>query len=159
MLRGTTVSDMYDTMAPTASIFNLRWRVKVTWATLFAIIGLAKGPLFQASLTLSTNAYTLSIPPLVLGTLLAYASIVAIIPLHVNFSLLGRTVSLHPLEIARAFGSPLFNELDGNVGARDIELERGHMRVRYGAVEKNGEEKVLRVGLKGREVREGEIFG
>jgi hypothetical protein len=106
-----------------------------------------------------THTYGLSTAPLVIGTLLSYASIIAIIPLYANFSLLGRSVSLHPLEIARAFGSPLFDGLDGNVGARDIELERGHVRVRYGALEKNGEEKVLRVVEGGREVREGEIFG
>lgn len=163
LLRGTSISNLHDSTAPVTSILNLRWRTKVFWATLFAIISLARGPLFQSSLTLSTindnTTYGISIPPLVVGTLLSYASIAAIWPLYANFSRLGRTVSLHPLEIARAFGAPLFDGSDGNVGAKDIELERGHIHVRYGAVEKNGEEKVIRVCESGREVREGEIFG
>lgn len=160
---GTTISDLYDCTEPIASLLNLRWRSKIFWATLFTVASLARGPLFHSSLILSTtndtSTYGLSIPPLALGTLLSYASIIAIVPLYSNFSTLGRTVSLHPLEIARAFGSPLFDGLDGNIGARDIELERGHVRIRYGAVETNGEEKILRVGELGREIREGEIFG
>jgi hypothetical protein len=163
LLRGTSISDLHHTTAPIASLLNLRWHKKVFWASVFAFTSLARGPLLHSSLILSTSndiaTYGLSVLPLVLGTLLSYASIFAIIPLYANFSLLGRTVSLHPLEIARAFGSPLFDGLDGNVGARDIELERGHVKIRYGAMEKNWEEKVLRVGVEGREVRESEIFG
>lgn len=162
LIRGSTLAEVHDSAAPLASIRNLRLRRKSTWASLFAIVSLARGPLFQSAIIQpsdNASAYGLSTPPLVIGTLLSYASIVAIIPLYANFLLLGRSVSLHPLEIARAFGSPLFDGLDGNVGARDIELERGHVRVRYGAVEKNGEEKILRVAEGGREIREGEIFG
>jgi hypothetical protein len=72
-------------------------------------------------------------------------------------------VSLSPLEIARAFGAPMLDGLDGNISAADIEGARGHVYVRYGVVERNGIEKVLRVEdvRKGnvRRPREDEIFG
>jgi hypothetical protein len=163
LLHGTSISDVYDSTSPLSSILAFRWRSKTAWATLFSILSLARGPLFQASLLSPSPSpaytYTLQIPPLILGTLFSYTSILSIIPLYTNFSALGRTVSLHPLEIARAFGSPLFEGLDGNIGARDIELERGHVNIRYGTVEKNGTEKVLRVSAQGRECRSGEVFG
>lgn len=74
-------------------------------------------------------------------------------------------MSLNPLEIARAFGAPVFDGVDGNAGTRDILFEKGHVRVRYGVVESERYkgEKVLRVEKveRGnvRRPRVGEIFG
>lgn len=83
--------------------------------------------------------------------------------MYSGFSTLGRKVSLNPLEVARAFGAPMFEGLDGNATAGDVEMQKGSLRVKYGAVEAYGGEKVLRVeecaGKSVRGVREGEIFG
>lgn len=109
------------------------------------------------------EAYVLNIPSLAIGNFLSLVPIIFIVPLYFGYSKLGRRVSLHPLEIARAFSAPLFEGVDGNVTARDIGIEKGVVRVRYGAVERNGEEKVLRVEDVGRGSvrmpRIGEIFG
>lgn len=72
---------------------------------------------------------------------------------------------MNPLEIARAFGAPIFDGIDGNATAGDVEMQKGGVKVRYGAVvsESLGGEKVLRVCELGRtSVRMpggGEIFG
>ena len=58
---------------------------------------------------------------------------------------LGRPVSLNPLEIARAFGAPLMEGMDGNATPDMVTIERGGMSVRYGALERFGMEKTLRV--------------
>lgn len=87
----------------------------------------------------------------------------AIIPLYYGFWSLGRPVSLNPLEIARAFGAPLLDGVDGNSRADDIEMQKGSLGVKYGAVERYGTEKVLRVQDRvARSVRlpiKGETFG
>jgi hypothetical protein len=97
------------------------------------------------------------------GLCLSFAAVFAILPLYYGYWKLGRSVSLSPLEIARAFGAPVLDGLDGNVSAADVECARGHVYVRYGVVERNGMEKVLRVAdvRKGnvRRPREDEIFG
>lgn len=71
-------------------------------------------------------------------------------------------MSLSPLEIARAFGAPVFEGLDGNASAGDVDMERGGVVLRYGAVEGRGGGRELRVGeerMGVRGVREGEVFG
>ena len=70
---------------------------------------------------------------------------------------------MNPLEIARAFGAPLLDGMDGNVSAEMVTVERGGMAVRYGVVERYGDEKKLRVEEKARAtVRmpwQGELLG
>jgi hypothetical protein len=98
-----------------------------------------------------------------LGVILSFLSVAAIIPLYNGFWELGRNVSLNPLELARAFGAPMLEGLDGNASPEMVTLERGGMSVRYGALERFGDEKRLRVEEVTRAtVRtpwRGEIFG
>jgi hypothetical protein len=99
----------------------------------------------------------------ILGVLVSLVGVAAIFPLYTGFWELGRKVSLNPLEIARAFGAPLLEGMDGNATPEVITIERGGMAVRYGALERFGDEKKLRVEETSRAtVRmpwEGEIFG
>lgn len=98
-----------------------------------------------------------------LGVVLSAAGVIAILPLYMGFWELGRNVSLNPLEIARAFGAPLMEGMDGNATPDMIMVERGGMSVRYGALERFGDEKKLRIEESARAtVRvpwQGEIFG
>lgn len=134
-------------------------------ATTLTALSLARGPLFQRSLTLSptTSLYTVHYIPLIFGILLSLAPVAAILPLYNGFWELGRRVSLNPLEIARAFGAPLLEGLDGNADPDVVTIERGGMAVRYGVVERFGVEKQLRVEERSKAtVRvpwEGEVFG
>jgi len=99
----------------------------------------------------------------VVGIVLSILGVVAIFPLYIGFWELGRRVSLNPLEVARAFGARMMDGLDGNATPEVITLERGGMAVRYGALERFGDEKKLRVEETSRAtVRQpwdGEIFG
>lgn len=89
--------------------------------------------------------YRVSPAPLALGVLLSVLGVAAIVPLYNGFWELGRDVSLNPLEVARAFGAPMMEGLDGNASPEMITFERGGMSVRYGVLERHGEGKVLRV--------------
>jgi hypothetical protein len=177
VLGGTTMSGIHDTHKCSTSIFHSlslltlrhRWN-KTAFATLFSVLSLSRGPLFQASLSPSPSPqpsndgpYILNPIPMALAMIFSFGSVFALIPLYYGYWTLGRVVSLSPLEVARAFGSPLFDGLDGNVSAADIECARGHVGVKYGVVERSGAEKVLRMEFVGRtgvrRPREGEIFG
>ncbi|KAF2269829.1 hypothetical protein CC78DRAFT_240507 [Lojkania enalia] len=122
---------------------------------------------WQQSVTLSTTrrqpVYQTSKALVAVGILLSVAGIVGILPLYMGFWELGRKVSLNPLEVARAFGAPLLGGVDGNSTPETIVVERGGMAVRYGALERYGQEKKLRVEESARAtVRvpwQGEIFG
>jgi len=128
-----------------------------------------RGPLFQRTISLSTldpaekTKYQISYAHIVSGIVVSFAGVLAILPLYYGYWELGRSFSLDPLEIARAFGAPLFDGLDGNVTSQDIDFERGDVVVKYGALERYGHEKRLRVEeTKTSTVRtpwRGEIFG
>jgi hypothetical protein len=118
---------------------------------------------FSTSDTAEQIKYRVNPAYIAAGVASSLAGAVAILPLYYGYWELGRTFSLHPLEVARAFGAPLFDGLDGNVTPQDIDFERGDVAVRYGALERNGWEKVLRVEeTKTQAIRppwRGEIFG
>jgi hypothetical protein len=94
---------------------------------------------------------------------LSLIGVVAVIPLYYGFWEMGRKVSMNPLEIARAFGAPVMEDLDGNTTSDMISVERGGMAIKYGALDRYGEQKKLRVEESGKfTVRmpwQGEIFG
>lgn len=168
LVRGTTISEINDVYCSrtlwSASRALARLQLnKVGFATLVSAVSLSRGPLFQHALVLKEGKYELHVVYVVLGMVVSYTSILAIMSLYHGYWHLGRSVSLNPLDVARAFGVPMFDGLDGNVTARDIEVEMGILGVRYGAVEKNGKEKVLRVEctekINVRKPIEGEIFG
>lgn len=91
------------------------------------------------------TTYSTSTAFVTVGIILSILGVIGILPLYMGFWELGRSVSLNPLEIARAFGAPLMVGLDGNTTPEMVCLERGGMPVRYGALERYGEEKKLRV--------------
>jgi hypothetical protein len=168
LLHGATIGDIHDVYDSAALWPAVCMAMKLQFnrvgvATICAAMSLVRGPLFQRSLVLKEGKYELNVIPMAVGMAISFASILSLFPLHYGYWHLGRVVSLNPLEIARAFGAPLFEGVDGNVTARDIELERGNVSVRYGAMERNGEEKALRIEDVGRcNVRvpnEAEIFG
>ncbi|OCL05145.1 hypothetical protein AOQ84DRAFT_391062 [Glonium stellatum] len=96
-----------------------------------------------------------------IAVLVSMVGVFAVLPLYDGWWELGRTASLSPLELARAFSAPLLEGMDGNAGAEYVVVERGALGVRYGAVERYAEEKRLRIEEAGR-VRapwQGELFG
>ncbi|KAF2659830.1 hypothetical protein K491DRAFT_136858 [Lophiostoma macrostomum CBS 122681] len=137
-------------------------------ACLLGTLSALRGPLFQRALTIETptnapTVYRCNPTLIVIGILLSVAGVAGIVPLYAGFWELGRNVSLNPLEIARAFGAPLMEGMDGNATSDMITIERGGMSVRYGVLERFGMEKKLRVEETARAtVRapwQGEIFG
>jgi len=168
LLHGTTIAHLHDVHEASApwpafrQILRLQPN-RIAVATVTATCSLVRGPFFQRAIISRNGKYEIDTAFIVLGTLLSLLSTMSIVPLYHGHSALGRAVSLSPPEIARAFGAPLFEGVDGNGTALDIEMERGGLEVRYGAVESNGREKVLRVEDMGRvnvrTPREGEIFG
>jgi hypothetical protein len=170
LLHGTTLADIYDVYdcafpwAALQHVARLQFN-KVALATLFMLLSLARGPLLQRALTLESSGatYVMCIPTLVLGLVLSLAGIAVILPLYHGYQSLGRSVSLNPVEIARAFGAAVLEGVDGNATAADVEMEKGWVKVKYGTVERSGCEKVLRVEDSGassvRGPWEGEILG
>ncbi|KAL6708582.1 hypothetical protein ACN47E_002563 [Coniothyrium glycines] len=160
LLQGTSIANLHDSHA-SSSFFpairhTLRLQItKVGISTLLSTLSLARGPIFQRALSLrippslattSAPIHTTSLPHTIIGILLSLLACLSILPLYHNFWLLGRPVSLHPLEIARAFSAPLLEGIDGNASANEIELQvGGATTVRYGAVEKFEGGKVLRI--------------
>jgi hypothetical protein len=126
--------------------------LRAPWTQRITVSGHRKYPTYRTSPLLVT-----------LGVLISLLSMAAMIPLYKGFWELGRAVSLNPLELARAFGAPMLEGLDGNAGAEMVTLERGGMSVRYGALERFGDGKRLRVeettGATVRMPWKGEIFG
>ncbi|KAF2005703.1 hypothetical protein P154DRAFT_571000 [Amniculicola lignicola CBS 123094] len=110
-----------------------------------------------------STIYNVSPALIAIATVLSIIGVVAVLPLYNGFWEMGRRVSLNPLEIARALGAPILEGLDGNATAEDVVMERGGMGVRYGVVERFGEEKRLRLEEVSRTtVRrpwDGEVFG
>jgi hypothetical protein len=137
----------------------------VSFACILTALSFIRGPLFQRALTLDEAKGTYHTSPLLvtIGIVLSLVGIAAILPLYAGFWELGRKVTLNPLEIARAFGAPALDGLDGNATPDMIDMERGGMGVRYGVLERFGEGKQLRVeDTTGSTVRtpwRGEIFG
>ncbi|KAF2452190.1 hypothetical protein P171DRAFT_426568 [Karstenula rhodostoma CBS 690.94] len=173
-LCGTTWSD------PMPDMINLMQTLAfhTTIATATAPASLFAPSLTGAALVSLRSSWTQRIPvtghrtlpvyhtsPLLvaLGIAVSLLGVAAVIPLYYGFWELGRKVSLNPLEIARAFGAPLMEGLDGNTTPDMITVERGGMGVKYGAVDRYGEQKKLRVEESGKAtVRvpwRGEIFG
>ena len=64
-------------------------------------------------------------------------SVIAVLAVSCTFHgywRLGRTVSMSPLETARAFAAPLLKEGDSNGNAKEMLKEHGAMLVKYGAI-------------------------
>jgi hypothetical protein len=168
LMRGTTIGNIHDAYEDRGLWSAIKGMCRLEWnrvgiATIGTAVSMARGPMFQRAFVVRRGAYEMDAVFVVIGIILSMVGVISTMPLYYGYWELGRHVSLNPLEIARAFGAPLFDGVDGNMAAQDIELERGHLSVRYGAVEKNGEEKMLRIQDTSRASvrmpREGEIFG
>lgn len=98
-----------------------------------------------------------------LGVAVSSIGVVGVVPLYYGFWEMGRRVSLNPLEVAHAFGLPLMEDLDGNATSDLIAVERGGLCVKYGAVDRYGDEMKLRVEESGkttiRTPWQGEVLG
>lgn len=144
----TAPDSLFATSLTGATLADLR----STWTQRIPITGYRTVPVYHTS------------PLLVaLGIAVSLIGVVAVVPLYYGFWEMGRKVSLNPLETARAFGAPLMEGLDGNTTPDMISVERGGMGVKYGALDRYGEQKKLRVEESGKAaVRmpwQGEIFG
>ena len=119
----------------------------------------------RISATGSHTLYLYHASPLLvaLGIVVSLMGVAAVAPLYWGFWEMGRKVSLNPLEIARAFGAPMMEGLDGNTTPDMMMVERGSTCVKYGALDRYGEGKQLRVEQTERcNIRtpwQGEIFG
>lgn len=78
------------------------------------------------------------------AVLISFAGILAVLPLYHGWWELGRSVSLNPLEIAKAFGAPLLENVNSNACKSQIVKEVGPERVRYGVVEEKLDHEVSR---------------
>lgn len=176
LLHGTTLSCVHDTYdsihlwSAVKRVFRFRFNM-VAVSCILASTSFARGPLFQRALTLTEagrrniggSMYHTSPLLVALGITVSVVGVVAILPLYYGFWELGRKVTLNPLEIARAFGAPIMDGLDGNTTAEMIAVERGDINLRYGALDRFGQQKQLRVQLTAecnvRTPWDGEIFG
>jgi hypothetical protein len=125
-------------------IARLRFNT-MAMACVLSALSFVRGPLFQRALTLDNGVYHTSPLLVTLGIVLSVVGVAAIVPLYTGFWELGRGVTLNPLEIARAFGAPMLEGLDGNATPEMVTFERGGMSVRYGALERFGDGKILRI--------------
>jgi len=96
----------------------------------------------------------------VIFTILAW---VLIIPNFRGYWRLGRTVSMSPVETAKAFAAPLLQQADPNSTAEEIVKTLGHIDVRYGVVTATGGEHDMELMLddpkRVRTPEPGELFG
>ncbi|OAG09483.1 uncharacterized protein CC84DRAFT_1137177 [Paraphaeosphaeria sporulosa] len=178
LLHGTTLDSIHDTYesmylwSAIKRIVRLNFNL-VAVACIVASVSFSRGPLFHRALTIVDNSipvtgyrtlpiYHISSLLVALGVVFSLIGVVAVVPLYYGFWEMGRKVSLNPLEIARAFGAPFMEGLDGNTTPDMISVERGGMGVKYGALDRYGEQKKLRVEESGKvTVRmpwQGEIF-
>lgn len=73
--------------------------------------------------------------------------VVAIAPLYRGWWELGRAVSLNPLEIAKAFDAPILERVNWNATKQQISDQAVIKRVRYGAIDADGEGAVPRLNF------------
>lgn len=69
-----------------------------------------------------------------IATGLSMLSIIGVIATFNGFWLLGRSVSLSPIETAKAFNPPILSNHDSNATIRDLLEEVGKRSIRYGSV-------------------------
>jgi hypothetical protein len=107
--------------------------------------------------------YTISLPYMIAAAILSLLAIPAIIRLYYGWWELGRSISLDPLELAKAFNAPQLEMIDGNAKGVDIAQQVRRRRVRYGVVDGVDSTKKGVLKLDDEEVvrkpKLGEIFG
>ncbi|KAF2140451.1 uncharacterized protein K452DRAFT_252088, partial [Aplosporella prunicola CBS 121167] len=101
-----------------------------------ASIGLSNSSTFQtvqATERIDRTVYTVNYYYLVPGLCLMIVNVIAILPLFFGWWHLGRNFSMSPLEIAKAFRSPLITQAGTNEDINGLLKAIGNKRVRYGA--------------------------
>ncbi|KAE9376429.1 hypothetical protein N431DRAFT_330742 [Stipitochalara longipes BDJ] len=70
-----------------------------------------------------------------LASLFTTLAIILIVPTFIGYWKLGRTVSMSPIEIGKAFNAPLLRSEDSNADADNLIQSLGHVGVRYGVIQ------------------------
>jgi hypothetical protein len=73
--------------------------------------------------------------------------VVSTLPLYWGWWRLGRSVTLSPLEIAKAFGAPLLSGVNSNATAEEMAMQTGNLAVRYGTVKVSPDARDLSVAV------------
>jgi hypothetical protein len=87
----------------------------------------------------SFSAYTISVPYMISAIIVSLLAIPALASLYYGFWELGRSVSLGPLEIGKAFDAPLLDDCDDNADGQGMIGQLSEQRYRYGVVLDSGE--------------------
>jgi hypothetical protein len=85
----------------------------------------------NVSMTFDETVYAVRYGWLMAAFTLVVLACLAILPTHRGWWLLGRPVSLSPLEIAKAFDAPLLRDADANGTSKELARAIGDVRVRY----------------------------
>nr|KAK5436956.1 hypothetical protein LTR18_009321 [Exophiala xenobiotica] len=75
---------------------------------------------------------------LIIAAILTGIAVFVVTLTFVGYSVLGRSVSMSPLEIAKAFNAPLLESADSNADVKSLMCVVGERSVRYGAVSLDG---------------------
>ena len=78
------------------------------------------------------TVYTTNYAYMAAAFVVSLLGVLSVIPTYYGFWTLGRTVSLSPLEIAKAFNAPLLATVPGNRHAENMLHDVSGMKVRYG---------------------------
>jgi hypothetical protein len=91
------------------------------------------------TVTASQNlvVYSISLPYLICAIIVSSLGVLAVATLHLGSLELSRTVSLNPLEIAKAFDAPIFANVKGVAEANAIARSIGGTKVQYALVDDN----------------------
>jgi hypothetical protein len=83
------------------------------------------------------NVYRSNYTFLLASTVFSVVCVVLIIPIFVGWWTLGRSLSLNPIEVAKAFDAPLLHGPGSNATAEELVRAMGRRPVRLGEVEGN----------------------
>lgn len=113
------------------------------------LVANARELMFRTAVAAANSSNLQSVPAVQVATVAVYQShylylalasgftllaILFVIPTFFGYWHLGRSVSMSPIEIAKAFNAPLLRQLDSNAEAGQLIQSLGEMDVRYGVV-------------------------
>ncbi|KAI9887435.1 MAG: hypothetical protein M1823_000772 [Watsoniomyces obsoletus] len=88
----------------------------------------------EAMQTTSRPVYQSHVLFLALATVASVLGVVVVIPTFYGYWILGRTVSMSPVETAKAFNAPLLRSMDSNAEVQHLLKEVGSRPARYGMI-------------------------
>ena len=89
------------------------------------------------------QVYLTSMGPLVAACFFTVLAWLLVVPTFSGYWRLGRSVSMSPIEVAKAFAAPLLKQADPNSTAKELVDEVGRVDVQYGAVTAHGDEQKM----------------